>query len=177
MLDPNILLVQPGEQRRSSKEPRILLGNSRKSSENLRPVTSEGTLFTQWITARTVRCSKRVGVSQSGVKHSNPNLVLNLFPLLFRHTTELHGIAAHPQLDALLQAAVLASVPVHSIDCTILLSGALISHVRSLASAEESLKGSHSVAVLLLSYMIQHRHAMNGPHTGQDYFHMINYSS
>lgn len=71
-------------------------------------------------------------------KHAN--LILHLLALLLRHPPELHGIPAHAQVEALLQTAVLASVPVHSINGAVLLSGALIGDVLRLTSAEEPLK-------------------------------------
>lgn len=68
-------------------------------------------------------------------------LIFHFFSLFLRHSPELHGVAAHAQLHALLQPTVLTAVPVHAIHCAVLLSGTLVADaLLTLRAAEEALR-------------------------------------
>lgn len=60
-------------------------------------------------------------------------------PLLLGHSAELDSVSGHAQSQALLQAAVLASVAAVSVDGAVLLTGTGVGHVTLLATAEEAL--------------------------------------
>lgn len=77
-----------------------------------------------------------------------PHLVLHLLALLLGHATKLHGISAHAQPQALLQSAVLASVPVHPVHRAGLGARTLVVDHRGLRAAEEALAalaGDHAI--------------------------------
>lgn len=60
-------------------------------------------------------------------------------PLLLGHSAELNSISGHAQSQALLQAAVLASVAAGAVNGAVLLTSAGVGHIALLAAAKEAL--------------------------------------
>lgn len=60
-------------------------------------------------------------------------------PLLLGHSAKLDSISGHAQSQALLQAAVLASVAAGAVNGAVLLTGAGVGHITLLAAAKEAL--------------------------------------
>lgn len=67
------------------------------------------------------------------------DLVLNLLPLFLAHPPELHRISGHAQGEALLEAAILATIAVDAIHDTVLLTRALVVDHGGLGPSEEAL--------------------------------------
>lgn len=67
------------------------------------------------------------------------HFVFDLFALLLRHPAKLDRVPRHAERHALLQATILAAVPVDPIDNAVLLSGTLVVDNRRLATPEETL--------------------------------------
>lgn len=67
------------------------------------------------------------------------HLCMQTVPLLLGHSAELDSVSGHAQSQALLQAAVLASVAAGSVNGAVLLTGAGVGHIALLAAAEEAL--------------------------------------